>query len=1009
MIFYEEKIKAICEKLDPMREREVCALQNFEYAPCGYKAGNTPPEGLEWKQFTPGARLEGIDAHFWFRTSFDTPAAQAGKQIAFSLKTGREGQWDAENPQCIVYLNGMLVQGMDVNHTQVLLEYGQHYDLQIYFYVGMNGGMVEFIPSLIEIDTKIEKLYYDVSVPYDSALCFGQDSDAYVEIIKKLDLALNLLDMKEPYSDAFYKSIDDVCAYLDAELYNENNKTDAMVACIGHTHIDVAWLWTVRQTREKAQRSFATVLNLMEQYPEYKFMSSQPQLYEHVKEEAPELYARIKQAVKDGRWEVEGAMWLEADCNLTSGESLVRQVMHGKRFMQEEFGVDSKVLWLPDVFGYSAALPQILKKAGVDKFVTSKISWSEYNIVPYDTFMWEGIDGTDIFTYFLTAQDLEMPKNAYNQTTYVGAIRPTQILGTWRRYQQKEYNNTVINTFGHGDGGGGPTKDHLEQQRRLARGIPYMPKTRIEFAGDFLNRTEEQFFENAKQLQKLPRWVGELYLELHRGTYTSIAKNKRNNRRSEFSYQQAETLCIADKLLLDGAYPQAEINKAWRNILLNQFHDIIPGSSIKEVYDQTDIEYKALLEQSAAMIEAAAGNLAQHVKTDGGLFVYNPNGFDCSGIVDVDGKKQFVKDIPALGYKVVREANGAHTMQISEQSMENAFYSIRLDAQGNIVSLFDKQNGREIVKPGCKFNELQVFEDIPKCYDAWEITEYYKQKMTPVDELVSIEIVDEGARAGLKITKRFLSSTITQTVYLYADMRNIDFDTVIDWKEAHMLLKAMFPMDVHANEAAYEIQFGHLKRPTHSNTSWDRARFEVCAHKWADLSEDDYGVSILNDCKYGYGAEGSTLSLSLLKSATYPNPEADKEVHRFTYSVYPHAGSFKQGGTIQAAYLLNKPLLARPLPAQDGKLAECFSLVRADKENIIIDTVKKAEDSDAVIVRFYEAYDRRTTVKLDFGFDVKKAYLCDLMENNLEEVPVEGNSVTVPAHNFEIVTLKIEQ
>lgn len=1009
MIYYEEKIRAICEVLDRMRERELCALQGFEYAPCAYKTANTPPADLEWRPFEAGTRLEGVDAHFWFRTGFDTPAAQEGKQIAFSLKTGREGQWDAENPQCIVYLNGALVQGMDVNHTQVLLEYGQHYDMQIYFYVGMNGGKVEFLPSLVEIDTEIERLYYDVSVPYEAALCFDRNSDAYIEIIKKLDLALNLLDMKQPYSAGFYKSIGDVCAYLDAELYNENNKSDAVVDCIGHTHIDVAWLWTVKQTREKAQRSFSTVLNLMKQYPEYKFMSSQPQLYQHVKEEAPELYAQIKQAVKDGRWEVEGAMWLEADCNLTSGESLVRQVMHGKRFMQEEFGVDSKVLWLPDVFGYSAALPQILKKAGVDKFVTSKISWNEFNIVPYDTFLWEGIDGTDIFTYFLTAADLETLEKGQHITTYVGAIRPSQILGTWKRYQQKEYNNEVINTFGFGDGGGGPTKDHLEQQRRLAKGIPYMPKTRIKFAGDFLNAVEKRFYENAGQLKKLPKWVGELYLELHRGTYTSIAKNKRYNRKSELSYQQAEALCVADKLLRGAAYPQEEINASWQNILLNQFHDIIPGSSIKAVYDQTDIEYKALLERSAAMIENAVSDLAQHIKTDGGLFVYNPNGFACGGVVDVDGKKQYVADIPALGYRVVKETQAANTIAASKQALENAFYKISFDAQGNITSLFDKTHGREVVKPGGKFNELQVFEDFPKCYDAWEITEYYKQKMTPVTELVSAEVVDEGARAGLRLTKRFLSSTITQTVYLYEDMRNIDFDTVIDWKEEHMLLKAMFPMDIHANEASYEIQFGYLKRPTHSNTSWDRARFEVCAHKWADLSEDDYGVSILNDCKYGYGAEGSTLSLSLLKCATYPNPAADKEVHRFTYSVYPHAGSFKQGGTVRAAYLLNKPLLARPLPAQDGSLADCFSLVQADKENVMIDTVKKAEDSDAVIVRFYEAYDRRTTVKLDFGFEIKKAYICDLLENNLEEVQVQGNSVSVPVRNFEIVTLKVEQ
>ena len=327
----------------------------------------------------------------------------------------------------------------------------------------------------------------------------------------------------------------------------DSGDTGAVVHCIGHTHIDVAWQWTLAQTREKAQRSFATVINMMKQYPEYKFMSSQPQLYQYVKRAAPELYDEIKEMVRQGRWEVEGAMWLEADCNLPSGESLIRQIIHGKRFMQREFGVDSKILWLPDVFGYSAALPQILKKCGVEKFVTSKISWSEFNKMPYDSFLWEGMDGTEIFTYFITAQDLPKKGEDDNFTTYVGYIRPSQVLGTWRRFQQKEYNNETLITFGFGDGGGGPTRDMLEQQRRLAYGIPGIPKTKIETAGNFLDKVEKNFNENAEKLRRVPKWVGELYLEMHRGTYTSIAKNKKHNRKSELLLREAEALAAADK------------------------------------------------------------------------------------------------------------------------------------------------------------------------------------------------------------------------------------------------------------------------------------------------------------------------------------------------------------------------------------------------------------------------------------------------------------------------------
>ncbi len=1008
MVFYAEKIRAICEKLDGMRERKIADLDGFSHTPSGYKTGNTPPEGVQWAPLEPGHRFCGKDAHYWIRGEIDTPAAGEGKQVCLQIRTGREGEWDALNPQCIVYLNGELIQGLDINHTQVLLEPEKHYTVWVYFYMGMIDGRVEFIPSLTEIDRRIEKTYYDLHVPYEAALCFDQDSDVYVEIIKKLDLAANLLDFNEKYSPAFYESLAAASDYLDQELYNVHNKSDVVVTCIGHTHIDVAWLWTVAQTREKAQRSFATVLKLMEQYPEYKFMSSQPQLYKHVKEEAPALYEKIKAAVRDGRWEVEGAMWLEADCNLSGGESLVRQILFGKRFMQTEFGVDSKVLWLPDVFGYSAALPQILKKSGVDKFVTSKISWNEFNKMPYDTFLWEGIDGTDIFTYFLTAQEYERTReSAQNYTTYNGYLCPKEMLGTWRRYQQKEYNNRVIDTFGYGDGGGGPTKDMLEQQRRMAKGIPGIPRTEIGFAGGFLNQAEKNFYKNAQALRKLPKWVGELYLELHRGTYTSMAKNKRNNRKSELAYQKTETLCIADKLLLGAAYPREQINRAWENILLNQFHDIIPGSSIKEVYDVTDAEYKALLNRADQLAGTAMADLAGNVETDGGIFVYNPNSFTASGVIDWEGKKRFVENIPPMGYRVVADGTEKNTIRLTPSTVENRFYRITLDAQGDIVSLYDKEFGREVVKAGAKFNQLQTFEDFPKCYDAWEISEYYKQKMTPVETLVSVEPVDEGARGGLKMVKRFLNSTITQTMFVYEDLRNIDFETVIDWKEDHILLKAMFPADIHTTEATYEIQFGHVKRPTHSNTSWDRARFEVCAHKWADIGEDGYGLSILNDCKYGYGAEGSTLSLSLLKSATYPNPAADKEVHRFTYSVYPHGGDFKAGGTIQAAYLLNQPMTAMRLPKQAGKLPAEFSLVQTDQENVIIETVKQAEDSDAVILRLYEAYGRRGAVTLRFGFAAREAYICDLMENQLEKLDVQNHSVTIQVKNFEIVTLQV--
>ena len=509
MDFIQNKVDIICGVLHDLMETTAMEIDDMEYIPSGYKETNTPPApDAGWMPFTRRDRVQGKDQHFWFHKKFRTPKATKGKYPVLEVVTGQDGPWDATNPQCILYLNGCMVQGMDVNHTKAPLEYDTEYDMYLYFYAGMIDKLLDVLLSVKLIDEKIEKLYYDLRVPYDALLCFERTDPNYIDPLKELELALQHLDLRDPLSSEFYQSVDETIDYLDKHFYHGLcGKSDAVVSCIGHTHIDVAWLWTLAQTREKAQRSFSTVLNLMKKYPEYVFMSSQPQLYKYVKQAAPEVYEQIKEMVKAGRWEVDGAMWLEADCNLPSGESLVRQIIHGKRFMKEEFGVDSKVLWLPDVFGYSAALPQILKKSGVEKFVTSKISWNEFNKLPYDTFLWEGVDGTDIFTYFISARDYD--KNCENDTntTYVGYIRPKQVLGTWKRYQQKQYNNETLITFGFGDGGGGPTADMLEQQRRLQYGLPGLPRTQISRAGDFLDRVEKNFEENCKKLRRTPKWV----------------------------------------------------------------------------------------------------------------------------------------------------------------------------------------------------------------------------------------------------------------------------------------------------------------------------------------------------------------------------------------------------------------------------------------------------------------------------------------------------------------------
>ena len=1008
MHFVPHKIRLLTEKLDALRWREAAPLPPFTYTESGYKTTNEPPAD-GWQPFPDGASFGGRDRHYWFHARFSAPAAQPGCRLYFDLRTAREeGGWDAICPQGLVYLNGVMTQGLDINHRQVLLEPGADCDLYIYMYSGTEPETARFLPRLLWLDEAIDRFYYDLKVAYDACMCLPEGCEDYCRILVPLERAANLIDLRQPLSPAFYESLSRASEQLTRELYQTAcGHSTVTVDCIGHTHIDVAWLWTLGQTREKAQRSFSTVLRLMEQYPEYIFMSSQPQLYQYVKESAPEIYAQIQERVREGRWEVEGAMWLEADCNLSSGESLVRQILHGKRFMREEFGVESRTLWLPDVFGYSAALPQILKKSGVDRFFTSKISWSETNRMPFDAFLWQGIDGTEIFTSFATAQDLPANGKTENYATYNGTIEPTMVKGTWERYTAKQYTDEVAITFGYGDGGGGPTRHDLETQRRMAAGFPGFPKTRMTDSATYLDNIERKFRAACEQTGRTPRWVGELYLEFHRGTYTSIAKNKRNNRKSELLYQKAEALAALDRALGGLPYPKRALHDGWQTILLNQFHDIIPGSSIFEVYEECDRQYAAIRAAGEALVSERLAELAGRVPGEG-LLVYNPLGFARSGLIERDDKECWADDVPALGWTVVQPAAPVCSVRVEPRALENDFVRLELDEQGCITSLYDKRAERELVLPGQRLNELQAFEDFPREYDAWEITDYYKQKMWVMDGVTAIEPVDRGARRGLKITRTYLSSTVEQTILLSDRDAQIDFETEIDWHEHHQLVKAAFPFDLHATRATYEIQFGHLDRPTHANTSWDAAKFEVCAHKWADLSEAGYGVSLLNDCKYGHSAEGGTLKLTLLKCATHPNPEADQGHHTFTYSLLPHLGGFREGGTIQAAYRLNQPLQAVPLTGGAGDLPARFSLLSCDRDNVIIETVKQAEDGDELIIRLYEAHGMRCKAALTFGVPVARAVLCDLMENELPDggLTVAENTVTLPVGCFEIVTLK---
>ena len=574
------------------------------------------------------------------------------------------------------------------------------------------------------------------------------------------------------------------------------------------------------------------------------------------------------------------------------------------------------------------------------------------------------------------------------------------------RMQQKELTNEALNTFGFGDGGGGPTNEMLENGRRLAYGIGGLPTVTYEFAGSFLDRLER----NSRATEKLPRWVGELYLEYHRGTYTSNAKNKKNNRRCEFLYTNAETLSVIDGILLNGAYPREQLLYGWERIMLCQFHDVLPGSSIKPVYDDTDIIYADVMKRGKQICDGVHNKIAGAIAPRGDdVLVYNQNGFCASGVVMYDGEMMYAENVPSKGYALVSLMRGhaGAAADINAKVMENDFIRVRFAPDWSISELYDKSAHREVLCGAG--NRLAAYEDFPRAYDAWEITNYYKEKSNDVNDVTAVSIIDCGACVGFEVTRRYLDSEIIQRITITPYDKKIDFKTKIDWHNRHMLLKAHFPVAVNASEATYEIQYGHVKRPTHENTSWDAAKFEVCAHKYADISEHGYGFSIINDCKYGHSCVGTELSLTLLKCATNPNPEADQGVHEFTYSIIPHEGDFREAGIVQAAYLLNNPLIAATPRGTAGNTALTpeYSLISADRDNIIIEVVKRAEDVDnAVIVRLYDAYNMRSSVTLTAGFDFERVMTADMEENDILPLTADHGRVTIDVAPFEIVTLK---
>ncbi|HXL05105.1 MAG TPA: alpha-mannosidase [Bacillota bacterium] len=1042
MYFLLEHVSRIARELKGYVVSEAVPIEEFQVKEGNFRRPeDADKEASGWTRFHPEMHWGGRDCHAWFRAEATIPQSFAGMPVAISVQTGDEG-WDAINPQFILYIDGKIVQGLDFNHREAILcergEPGRTYRIDLKAYSGMREARQSLHAELIAFDEKVRKLYYDIAVPLGVLQNLSVDDKVRFDMLLVLNEALNRVDFRRPRSSSFYRSVNSAEAYLEEELYRKMcGHEDVFATCIGHTHIDVAWLWRIAQTREKAAGSFATALKLMDEYPEYVFMSSQPQLYKFVKEDYPALYEEIRQRVREGRWEPEGSMWVEADCNVVSGESLVRQIMFGKRFFSEEFGVDNKILWLPDVFGYSAALPQIMRKSGIDYFMTTKISWNQFNKLPYDTFMWRGIDGSEVLTHFITTRDYEESLTSWF-TTYNGDLKPSQVMGAWQRYQQKALNNDVLISYGHGDGGGGTTREMIENGLRMARGIPGCPRVRMETPRSFFGRLDKTVSGN----KRLPTWVGELYLEFHRGTYTSMGRNKRANRKSELLYGDVETLS-SFAMLMGADYPQEDINRGWEGILTNQFHDILPGSSIKEVYDDSREDYDGIISSGHELARKALDIVVSEIGVDSmSVVVFNTLGYDRDDVAEftvpenlehpcvVDSDGQVIpcqvatldekriglftaRGVPAKGYKTYtlldRASEVSSGLTVNSFKLENAYFELQLDEKGTLLSIYDKVNQRQVLKKGERGNRLLAFQDMPANWQNWDIDISYQEKMWEVDRVDKTEILEVGpVRAGIRIHKTFLDSKIIQDVLIYSDIPRIDFRTYIDWKESQILLKAAFPVDVNAEKATYEIQFGNVERPTHWNTLWDVARFEVCGHRWADLSEGGYGVSLMNDCKYGYDIKDGEIRLTLLKSGIEPNPVADQEEHWFTYSLYPHGGDWKAASTVKAAYSLNVPLRARVVRSSAGSLPKTLSMIRIDADNVMLETVKKAESSDEIVVRLYEFENKRADVKAEFFRELTAVSECDLLENEINRVSQQGSAFSFEIRPYEIKTFKLK-
>jgi alpha-mannosidase len=827
----------------------------------------------------------------------------------------------------------------------------------------------------------------------------------------------------EPLSEETRSAVREARAMVAASLKGLKAEYPPVgrLALTGHAHLDLAWLWPVSETIRKGRRTFASVLSLMERYDDFVFNQSSAQLYEWIEAESPEIFERLSRRVAEGRWEPVGGSWVEPDCQIPSGESMVRQMLYGQRYFQEMFGHRSRVAWLPDAFGFSPALPQLLRGAGMEGFFTYKLNWSETNEFPYDLYEWEGIDGSTVI-----AHDFENPGQDYN-----GNITPRDIYGTWRNFEGKRYHPESLFSFGWGDGGGGPSEQMLENYSRM-KSFPAMPRLRMAHV--------DEFFDSLPR-KGLPKWTGELYLELHRGTLTTQARVKKLNREAEHRLLEAEALATL-AALHGGEYQREELEAAWKTLLLNQFHDILPGTSIGEVYDVAHKELADVVRKAQKLRDTAlspppeaepallVANVSLNPRPLSVLLDAESKPEDTSGVADANGRPLPTQEteggellvhapdrsVPGLGWSTLtashefaparREIQDVGTEVADGRAvLDNGLLRVEVGEDGTLHGVFDRVAGREVLAG--RANQLWAYTDKPRNWEAWDVDEGYEQEGEEISSVESVEVTESGPlRASVRVVRRWRGSTIVQTYRLLSGSRRLHVESHVDWRERRILLRTLFPLAVRSHEITGGTMFGALRLPTQHNTPWDATRFEVSAHRFCDLSEPGYGVALLNDGKYGHSAKGNVVGISLLRSPLYPDPFADEGEHRFTYSLFPHIGDWTAAGVAREAFALNAPLF--PVRAQEDALPRGFSLVEAEGLELALGSLKLAEHGDSVILRLYEPHGARGECTLRFGRPVERVERVNLLEEGEGPVEVHQGAVRLKVRPFEVVTLNVE-